>query len=706
MQTKKNIWTAGLMICLLLLSGIGFTSCDKDEVDDTILLNSFGPSPALRGGDLRFIGNNLDKVTSIVLPGLTSGSTIEVSDIAVVDEREIKITIPQNAGVGLVTLKTPQGDIKTKTPLTYSEPISIESVSPATIKAGQVLTIKGDYLNLIKRVIFFDGVAVDDTAFVSRTRKQIELKVPVQAQTGKIILSNGAEIPIEVYSKEALNVVLPTFTSFAPTTIKPGAVLTITGKDLDLVDMVEFGGGKIIPSNNFTLNTAGTEIKVTVPEDAHDGAVNLLAKSGVVVENGATLTTVMPSGLSVTPDPIKNNTEITVKGANMDLVSAVKFGDLEAVISSKAADKVVVTVPKTATATKATLVTLSTKTIETPAFTYIKPAMTSLNPTTLMAGSELTIEGTNLDLVKQVKFPSSAKIVDVTPASANSFAVTVPTDATSGNPVLITINGTEVESTISLTVTAADIPVITDIPATVKPGKLLVMKGTKLNLVKSVIFENNVEATNFDTRSATLLEVYVPDGAKAGLNNIKLVTYSGKVAMTSVTISGTDPITSQTKMIYDFNQRTSDWHAVDWDNWGGSYDAGLGKTNGYITLFSRPGWWILGCNHPDPNGGWPSVNPNNYVLKVDIKTIKPILITGGYEFIFKIGGENVSSQLIVSGNYIATPDNDWATLTIPISGVLSNPTKNSGDFGIVLNSSDAGTDFAGLCFDNIRFDPK
>jgi len=706
MQTKKNIWTAGLMICLLLLSGIGFTSCDKDEVDDTILLNSFGPSPALRGGDLRFIGNNLDKVTSIVLPGLTTGGTVEVSDIIIVDEREIKITIPQNAGVGLVTLKTPQGDIKTKTPLTYSEPISIESVSPATIKAGQVLTIKGDYLNLIKRIIFFDGVAVDDTAFVSRTRKQIELKVPVQAQTGKIILSNGAEIPIEVYSKEALNVVLPTFTSFAPTTIKPGAVLTITGKDLDLVDMVEFGGGKIIPSNNFTLNTAGTEIKVTVPEDAHDGAVNLLAKSGVVVENGATLTTVMPSGLSVTPDPVKNNTEITVKGANMDLVSAVKFGDLEAVISSKAADKVVVTVPKTATATKATLVTLSTKTIETPAFTYIKPVITSLNPTTLMAGSELTIEGANLDLVKQVKFPSSAKIVDVTPASANSFAVTVPTDATSGNPVLITINGTEVESTISLTVTAADIPVITDIPATVKPGKLLVMKGTKLNLVKSVIFENNVEATNFDTRSATLLEVYVPDGAKAGLNNIKLVTYSGKVAMTSVTISGTDPITAQTKMIYDFNQRTSDWHAVDWDNWGGSYDAGLGKTNGYITLISRPGWWILGCNHPDPNGGWPSVNPNNYVLKVDIKTIKPIRITGGYEFIFKIGGENVSSQLIVSDNYIATPDNDWATLTIPISGAFSNPTKNSGDFGIILNSSDAGTDFAGLCFDNLRFDPK
>ena len=108
MQTKKNIWTAGLMICLLLLSGISFTSCDNDEVDDTIVLNSFGPSPALRGGDLRFIGNNLKNVTSIVLPGLTAGSTIEVTEITVIDEREIRISIPQTAGVGMVTLKTPR----------------------------------------------------------------------------------------------------------------------------------------------------------------------------------------------------------------------------------------------------------------------------------------------------------------------------------------------------------------------------------------------------------------------------------------------------------------------------------------------------------------------------------------------------------------------------------------------------------------------
>jgi len=702
MQTKKNIWTAGLMICLLLLSGIGFTSCDKDEVDDTIVLNSFGPSPALRGGELRFIGNNLKNVTSIVLPGLTAGSTIEVTEITVVNEREIRIMIPQTAGVGTVTLKTPQGDITTKTPITYSEPISIESVSPATIKAGQTLTIKGDYLNLIKRIIFFDGVALGDTAFTSKTRKQIELKVPVQAQTGKIILSNGAEIPIEVYSKEVLNVVLPTFTSFAPTTIKPGAVLTITGKDLDLVDMVEFGGGKIIPSNNFSLNTAGTEIKVNVPEDAQDGILKLLAKSGVAVEGGTPLTTVMPSGLTVTPEQVKNDKEITIKGANLDLVSAVKFGDLEAVISSKAADKIVLTVPKTATALKATLVTLSTKTIETPAFTYIKPAITALNPTTLMAGSDLTIEGTNLDLVKQVKFPSAAKIVDVTPASAASFVVAVPTDATSGNPTLITVNGTEVESTISLTVTAADIPVVTSIPATIKPGKLLAIKGTKLNLVKSVIFDNNVEATNFETRSATLLEVYVPAGAKSGLNTIKLETYSGKTVTTSIVISGTDPVVDPSYVFFDFDSKGS---------WWGSYgavenDPTLSINGKYFRINQNlpSGWvdffWRNSKNDLKTDG----VSVSEWVIKMDVNVL------GGktQEFKFRLNGEDGDFWSIIPG---FENKGDWYTVTIPLSSFvdgdgygtkhLPNVQNITKDFGLATNGA-AG--MVNMCIDNIRFE--
>src|SRR5690349_22692385 len=45
-------------------------SCDNDDKDDAgaqVVLKSFGPA-VLRGGELKFIGVNLNRVTAIVLP--------------------------------------------------------------------------------------------------------------------------------------------------------------------------------------------------------------------------------------------------------------------------------------------------------------------------------------------------------------------------------------------------------------------------------------------------------------------------------------------------------------------------------------------------------------------------------------------------------------------------------------------------------------
>lgn len=696
MQTIKYRWSRYAVLALLLGLFL-LPSCEKEEVNGDPVLQSFGPSPALRGGELRFIGMNLGEVTAVVFPGLTGG-TVEVTEIITVNDREIRVMIPQEAGVGIVTLLTGEGEIKTITPLTFSEPILISKVTPSTVKAGQTLTIEGDYLNLIRQVIFFDGVLVEADDFLpGQTRKKLEVVVPAEAQTGKIIISNGEEIPIEVYSQDPVQVVLPAITSLAPGLIRPGDELTISGKNFDLVAAIKFGGEKVVTA--FNLNEALTEIRVAVPADAQDSTVILIAKSGVEVSSAATLVTVVPSAISLSSTTIRNGGTLTLTGKDMDLASAVMFGTLEAEVTLQTATSLTVVVPDEASATTATLQTLSGKTVDTPAFTYMKPVIASITPETVMAGTAVTITGTNLGLIRQILFPTAQKAVPVEPVSETSLVVTVPTDATSGNVTFVTVNGTEVMSPVSLTVTPADIPVVTSVPDAVKPGALLVLQGTKLNLVETVMFQDGIKATGFGVRSATLLEVYVPEDALRGLNNVQLITFAGKTVTVPVTVSGRDPITANTVMIYDFDT-SSTGHAVDWDNWGGSYDAASSKANGYITLVARPGWWVFGCNHLT----WPSVNPNDYVLKVDIKATQPILITGGYEFLFRIGGQDVSSQLMVEGNYITTPANDWATITLPISGKLSNPTNTGGEVGIILNWSDAGINFSGLCFDNIRFE--
>ena len=149
MRHNINRFLFASLSALVLIVALVFTSCDKNEEEDlvTVKLSVFGPSPALRGGELKFIGQNLDKVTAITLqPGL------EIKDFVSKSKTEIVILIPHEAMPGKVIVKSAQSEIETKTPLTFSEPIELKSFAPATAKAGDKISIDGDYLNLIAEV--------------------------------------------------------------------------------------------------------------------------------------------------------------------------------------------------------------------------------------------------------------------------------------------------------------------------------------------------------------------------------------------------------------------------------------------------------------------------------------------------------------------------------------------------------------------------
>jgi len=148
-QIKFRNWALLIATLCVVSTGLLVTSCEgKEEEDTKVVLQSFGPMPIARGAELKFIGLNLDKVTSVVLP-----NDITITTFTKKEPTLLTLTVPQEAMPGYVTLKTPDGDITTKTTIGFSEPISIASFTPATVKAGDVLTITGDYLNLVSEVI-------------------------------------------------------------------------------------------------------------------------------------------------------------------------------------------------------------------------------------------------------------------------------------------------------------------------------------------------------------------------------------------------------------------------------------------------------------------------------------------------------------------------------------------------------------------------
>src|SRR5687768_7534447 len=101
------------LFCTVLFAGL-FASCEKKEDESTMVeLLSFGPTGAQHGDTLRFIGNNLHRVTEIQL----TGATVAQSAFIKHEREEIQIIIPAETVKGTVKLITPEGEIISKTSL-------------------------------------------------------------------------------------------------------------------------------------------------------------------------------------------------------------------------------------------------------------------------------------------------------------------------------------------------------------------------------------------------------------------------------------------------------------------------------------------------------------------------------------------------------------------------------------------------------------
>lgn len=537
------------VLCLagaLLLTGVSFTSCLKgDDVDTNqyvggISLNVFGPSPVARGGELRFLGSGMNQVTAVVIPGCA-----DITDINVISDREIRITVPQEAQPGLVTLRTPNGDITTRTELTFTEPISIENFTPATVLPGDELTIEGEYLNLIHEVIFADDVTVTEEDFITHERNMIKLLVPEEAQTGQIILSDGEELPNLIYSKEDLVVTLPSVeTVVNKENAKPGDIVEINGENLDLVRQMLMPDGTEV---EFTL-TSPNIIEFILPENASDGDVVVVPASGVKV-TVAHLTMAVPTNLVATPaSGLRGGDEIVLTGLNLDVVTSLSFpGVAENVQPASLSEKeLTVVMPEAAQSGSLILNTKSGKQVSIVIET-LKPLVGSYNPSSIPAGESLLINGQNLDLVASVTF-GGGQTVAVSSSSASQLSVSVPMEAEAGNIVLNMYNGETVEAP-SLTITKPQCCYVMNLPEKVDAGALLeleVANGDKLTQVNV-----NGSQVQFILRDSKLM-ISLP-AETVGEATLELVSSNGSISY-QIEIVG-----SMGTLIYEGPLATGSW---------------------------------------------------------------------------------------------------------------------------------------------------
>ena len=457
-MNKIYKFSAWWMACLVLLSSLTFTACDTNDLDTNqykggISLNVFGPSPVLRGGELRFLGCGLDQVASVLIPGCDA-----ITDIQLISAEEIRVIVPQTALPGYVTLMLRNGEsIVTKTQLTYSEPVSIESFSPETVRPGDVLTIKGEYLNLMHQVIFAENVIVSDeviaeeeateatSKFLKHTRNEIQVRVPEEAQSGKIILSDGAEIPNRLYSEVELQVVLPSVAELADyNNIKPGATLTVTGENFDLVKEVRMENGEKV---EFEFSAENKTLRFTLLDNAVSGFIYVVPASGVRIPV-ASIELAKPGNFSCATSDVAAGGQITIQGENLDLVSAVIFsGEVEGEIISQSPEQLVVSVPASAQSGSVTFKMTNGEQVSALNLTINQPChIVSSLEDDFEAGKEMIVEVANGELLTEVKING----VTVTHTlDGNQLKIQVPATAGANTSLELISSGVSATYTVS-----------------------------------------------------------------------------------------------------------------------------------------------------------------------------------------------------------------------------------------------------------------
>ena len=501
------------LICFVAVVALFATACKQEQLEtypygSELSFASFSPNPIYRGGELTIIGSHLEDVSQVLIPGIDPITDIRVLETG--EKSRIAVTLPNTTEeVGKISIVGKDGRVRTSlAELTYTEPIVFDDFSPKSAMPGDVITVTGDYMNLIQEVIFADGVIASGDAILSRTRKSLTVVVPAHAVTGLIILGDADEVadPDNVanksYSEVELTIGDPTVSSLEIETVKPGQTVTISGVHLEMIEKVSFAGDVVV--TDFTVSEDGKTITLALPAAAQSGDVVATSFAGKEFKAGA-IEAIVPTGLSAAPAPVKAGAELKISGKDLDLVTAVNLPGADGTSFGLVDGEIVLTVPAKAQEGDITLDMANGSQVSV-AYTLVHPTVTGISPVELMAGETFEITGTDLDLVTAATL--GGKPVEIE-ASEEKITVTTANTSVSGKVVLSLANGEKVEPSETITLSYDSFIVVNEMPSAEHIGATVTLKGENFMMIEN-IYIGEVKVSQYITRSDNEISFIMP----------------------------------------------------------------------------------------------------------------------------------------------------------------------------------------------------
>ena len=483
----------------------------------------------------------------------TGSPDISATSVNVGSPNFITCTIPLPAGAALgpwnVTVTNPDGKNGTLTNgFRVLAPVpTITSISPGsgTVTGGTSVTIIGTSLTTTTNVTFGGTAAAsftvtDDTHIIATSPALTAGVVDVRVTTlsGISAVTSGDQFTY---------IALPTVTSLSPTSgaAAGGTTVTITGTALAGATNVMFGG----TAGTILTNTA-TQITARSPDRATGGTVDVTVTtvggtSAIVAGDRFTYTGVAPAvtGLSPASGVSSGGTTVTITGSGFTSASTVSFGGTAGTGVTFVSDTQITVISPTRAAggtvdVRVTTVGGTSAIVAGDRFTYtgVAPAVTSLSPTSGVAGggTTVTITGTGFTSASTVSFGGTAG-TSVTFVSATSITVTSPARAAGGtvDVRVTTVGGTSAIVAGDRFAYTGVAPAVTGLSPTsgvAGGGTTVTITGTGFTSASTVSF-GGTAGTSVTFVSDTQITVRSPARVTGGTVDVRVTTVGGTSAI-------------------------------------------------------------------------------------------------------------------------------------------------------------------------------
>lgn len=594
---------AALFVALSFMAGCS-SPLDTDQfVDKGIALAALAPNPVMRGGELRIVGSNLENVQEVQFAG--GVNTTAIRTVTSGRKSEIVVTVPaEGPEVGPVTLVAHDGQkVSSMSDLTFTEPITIDSVTPEVAYSRDVITIKGDYLNTVKEVILGGDRYV--TEFLSQSRHELQFTVPFNAVTGYVILSDVNEqedestIPNKIYSSEELTIGDPTVEKNEFAVYKAGDEIDIHGEHLDMIDRITLPG--VTDWVVFMVSIDATEIVFWLPPEASDGEIVLTSFGGKDFVAGE-METVFISDVAVSSlaedGRYKAGTDVKISGEDLDLVTKVEFKGAEASWYYEEGD-IIATIPDEAQDGSVTLTLGSGKEYLTDPIEVVKPAVIewTVTPPVVAGQSDVEFVGTDLDLVTKAWMGTKEEgIVEctfdfgVTEAGDQALYVHVPANAYTSPVVFASAAGYEDGTKNPVEVTYDEAVSVSFTLPEFGLGNPISITGKNLLKVDQVYIKGK-RVTDFGVRADDAMSFAIPEGIGPGVYRLVFLLQDGSELTWPVPFQITAPYTET--FIWEGYEDLGSWSNQPYlGPDGGFAEAGL-AIGDIVRIYYTPlaEWW-------------------------------------------------------------------------------------------------------------------